>query len=37
MDWKHILTALVFVIIGYWLHAKFPGLLSKGTGGLVSA
>ena len=37
MDWKHIVTALLFVILGYWLHSKFPGLLGKATGGIVSA
>ena len=36
LDWKHILTAIVFILIGYWIHGNYPGLLSKGTGGLVS-
>ena len=36
MDWKHILVAVLFVVLGYWLGTKFPGYLSKATGGIVS-
>ena len=35
MDWKHILVAFLFVVLGYWLGTKFPGYLSKATGGMV--
>lgn len=37
MNWSHILVLVVAVVAGYWLHAKMPGLLSKGTGGLIAA
>lgn len=37
MNWTHAIVLVVAVIVGYWLHAKMPGLLTKGTGGLVSA
>jgi hypothetical protein len=36
MNWTHLVTGLVLLVIGYWLGTKYPGWLSKGTGGLVS-
>jgi hypothetical protein len=37
VDWKHGLIAVGLVVLGYWLHSKFPGLLSKASMGVVSA
>lgn len=37
MDWKHIAFLALVFFAGYWLHSKYPGLLSKGTAGVVSA
>jgi hypothetical protein len=36
MNWTHAAVLVVAVIVGYWLHGKFPGLLSKASGGMVS-
>ncbi len=37
MNWKHYAFMAVLVIVGYWLGAKHPGWLTRGTGGLISA
>ena len=37
MDWKHWVILVLALLAGYWLHGKYPGLLTKGTGGMVSA
>ncbi len=37
MNWKHYLGIAVLVIVGYWLGAKYPGMLTKFTGGVVAA
>ena len=37
MNWKHILVAVGLVVLGYFLHSKFPGLLSKASMGKVAA
>lgn len=37
MDWRHILLWVVIFFAGYWVHSKWPGLLSKGSMGVVSA
>jgi hypothetical protein len=36
MNWTHWLTAFVVLAIGYWLGTKYPGWLTKGTGGIVT-
>lgn len=36
MNWTHILGAAVLVVVGYWLGTKYPGLLTKATGGMVT-
>lgn len=36
MDFKHIIVAVLFVLLGYWLGGKYPGMLSKFTGGAVA-
>ena len=36
MDWRHIAGMAVLVVLGYWLGTKYPGWLTKGTGGLVA-
>jgi hypothetical protein len=37
MDWRHYVGMVLLVVLGYWLHSKYPGLLSKATAGTVSA
>lgn len=37
MNWKHYAGMILLVALGYWLHAKWPGALSKVTGGIVAA
>jgi hypothetical protein len=37
MNWTHALTALVVLLIGYWIGSKYPGLIGRATGGVVSA
>lgn len=37
MNWTHAAVLVIAVIAGYWLHTKMPGLLTKATGGLVTA
>lgn len=34
--WSHWLAMAALLVGGYWLGTKYPGWLSKGTGGLVS-
>jgi hypothetical protein len=36
MNWSHLIVLLVAVVAGYWLGGKFPGYLTKATGGIVS-
>lgn len=36
MDWRHFLFLALILVLGYWLGTKFPGYLSKFTGGMVS-
>jgi hypothetical protein len=36
MDWRHWIGMAVLVVLGYWLGTKFPGYLTKATGGVVS-
>lgn len=36
MDWRHILFLALILVVGYWLGTKFPGYLSRFSGGLVS-
>lgn len=35
MYWKPILTAVVFIAFGYWLHAMYPSLLKNASGGVL--
>ncbi len=37
MNWMHVLFAVVLLVGGYYLGSKHPGLLTKATGGAVSA
>jgi hypothetical protein len=37
MNWTHAAVLVGALVLGYWLHSKWPGLLSKGTMGVVSA
>lgn len=37
MSWSHLFILVIAVVGGYWLHAKMPGLLTKGTGGIIAA
>jgi hypothetical protein len=36
MDWRHYGFMVLLVIGGYWLGTKYPGWLTKGTGGIVT-
>lgn len=36
MGWQHYAGMALLLILGYWLGTKYPGWLTKGTGGLVS-
>jgi hypothetical protein len=36
MNWSHIFLTAIVLVIGYWLGTKFPGYLTKATGGIVS-
>ena len=36
MDWRHYLFLFLILVAGYWLGTKFPGYLSRFTGGIVS-
>lgn len=37
MNWTHAAVIVLALAVGYWAHSKFPGLLSKASGGLVAA
>jgi hypothetical protein len=37
MKWGGILILVLVFIAGYWAQTKMPGLLTKATGGLVTA
>lgn len=37
MDWRHYFGMALLIVIGYWLGTKYPGLLTKATGGVVAA
>lgn len=37
MDWKHILFLVLIGVAGYWVGTKYPGLLTKATGGVVTS
>lgn len=37
IDWRHIILFVLILAGGYWLGSKYPGMLSKVTGGAVSA
>ncbi len=36
MDIKHWIMLLIILILGYWLGTKFPGYLTKFSGGVIS-
>jgi hypothetical protein len=36
MDWRHYLFMFAILVGGYWLGTKYPGWLTKGTGGIVT-
>jgi hypothetical protein len=36
MDWRHWGAMALILILGYWLGTKYPGWLTKGTGGIVT-
>jgi hypothetical protein len=36
MGWTHWVGLAVVLVVGYWIGAKHPGLLTKATGGMVS-
>lgn len=36
MRWHFVVVALVILALGYYLGGKFPGYLTKFSGGLVS-
>lgn len=35
MRWSHVLILVVAVVAGYWAGGKYPGLLTKLSGGVV--
>lgn len=37
MGWSHYLGMLVLIAIGVFIGAKYPALLGKATGGVVTA
>lgn len=37
MGWQHYVGMILLLVIGYWVGTKYPGLITKGTGGLVTA
>ena len=37
MNWSHFAVAVVLLVIGYYLGAKNPGLITKLSGGVVTA
>jgi len=37
MDWRHVLGMVVLVLIGIYVGAKNPGLVSKLSAGTLSA
>jgi hypothetical protein len=36
VDFKHVLCAVLFLVLGYWLGTKYPGVLTKVSGGAVT-
>lgn len=36
MNLSHLIVLVVAVVAGYWLGGKYPGMLTKATGGIVS-
>lgn len=36
MDWRHYIGMALILAAGYWLGTKYPGWLTKATGGVVS-
>lgn len=37
MGWHTFVVLIVAATLGYILHAKIPGLVTKATGGLIAA
>jgi hypothetical protein len=37
MNWKHYAGIVILLVVGYWLGTKYPGWLTKATGGIVAA
>lgn len=37
MNWKHYAGMVLLLAAGYWLGSKYPGFLSKISGGVVAA
>lgn len=36
MNWSHAIVAVVLLVVGVWLGTKYPSLLGKATGGMVT-
>lgn len=37
MNMGHYLLLAVVLVAGYWIGSKYPGLITKASGGMVSA
>lgn len=37
MGWQHYALLAVVLVAGYWLGTKYPGMLTKASGGMVTA
>lgn len=36
MGWQHYVMLFLLFVLGYWVGTKYPGMLTKATGGVVS-